>query len=246
MKENIAIYYRVSTTRQEFDSQKVAVERRVIADGFDIEEALVFEDNFTGKEMARPGFEELKEAIRFGNVDRLYVFRLDRVGRSLQGVIQFLQWLKNLKIRLICVQDSIDTMDDSPMGHAMRSIIAVFAELEGKIISQRVREGVAAARAAGKQIGRARTKPKEYLNMRMKAMNFLQRFPEANAEDIRVLLKCGRTTARDITRHAREELNIPPLKPGRGSRRYRLVGKGAEEDPRIQQLKARLKAEAEK
>lgn len=229
MKENIAIYYRVSTNHQDFESQEAVVERRVKIDGFDPEEAAIFVDNFTGKSMDRPGFNELKEAIRIGKVDRLYVFRVDRLGRSLQGVVQFLQELKNKKIRLISVQDSVDTSDETPMGQAMRNIIAVFAELEGEIISQRVREGVRAARKRGSKLGRPCMSREQHRALRIRAMNFLEKFPEANSEDVRILLKCGKERAREVTRHAREELGLPALRPGKGSRRYRLVGKGAGE-----------------
>jgi DNA invertase Pin-like site-specific DNA recombinase len=63
-----------------------------------------------------------------------------------------------LGIRFISVQDQIDTQ--SPMGRAMFTIIGAMAELESSLISERVKAGMAAARARGRRLGRPTTPPR--------------------------------------------------------------------------------------
>jgi len=70
-------------------------------------------------------------------------------------LIRALEEFDHLGMRFVSVQDQIDT--DSPMGRAMFTIIGAMAELESSLISERVKAGMAAAKAKGKRVGRPRT-----------------------------------------------------------------------------------------
>src|SRR5258705_952995 len=77
---------------------------------------------------------------------------VDRLGRSLQDLIGFLSELHSLGIDLFLHQQGLDTT--SPSGKAMFQMLGVFAEFERAMIQERVRAGLARAKAEGKQLGR--------------------------------------------------------------------------------------------
>jgi hypothetical protein len=77
---------------------------------------------------------------------------VDRLGRSLQDLIGFLSDLHSLGIDLSLHQQGLDTT--TPSGKAMFQMLGVFAEFERTMIAERVRAGLARARADGKQLGR--------------------------------------------------------------------------------------------
>ena len=77
--------------------------------------------------------------------DVVLVWKFDRFARSVAHLFGTLEEFHHLGIRFISVQDQIDT--DSPMGKAMFTIIGAMAELESNLISERVKAGMAAAKA---------------------------------------------------------------------------------------------------
>ena len=79
---------------------------------------------------------------------------VDRLGRSLQDLIAFLGELRAVGCNLYLHQQGIDTT--TPAGRALFQMLGVFAEFERAIIVERVRAGIARARAEGKQLGRPR------------------------------------------------------------------------------------------
>lgn len=78
-----------------------------------------------------------------------------RAARSASHLIRALEEFDHLGMRFVSVQDQIDT--DSPMGRAMFTITGAMAELESSLISERVKAGMAAAKAKGKRVGRPPT-----------------------------------------------------------------------------------------
>jgi DNA invertase Pin-like site-specific DNA recombinase len=77
---------------------------------------------------------------------------VDRLGRSLQDLVDFLSELHALKIDLFLRQQGLDTT--TPAGKAMFQMMGVFAEFERAMIAERVRAGLARARGEGKRLGR--------------------------------------------------------------------------------------------
>jgi len=136
-------YVRVSTDDQDLTLQINALERY----GVDF----IFSDRASGKSMKRAGIKRAVKIMRPG--DTLVIWKLDRLGRNLMGVLEMVEHLAATGIELVSITEQFDTT--SPMGKAFMQIAMVFAELERNMISERTKAGMAAGRAAGKKFGRA-------------------------------------------------------------------------------------------
>ena len=99
----------------------------------------------------------MMKAARNRELDCVLVWRFDRFARSTQHLLGALEEFNHLSVRIISVQDQIDT--DSPMGKAMFTIISAMAELESALISERVTAGMRAAKNRGKRLGRPKIRP---------------------------------------------------------------------------------------
>ncbi len=136
-------YARVSTDEQSTKIQTDALR----AAGC---EKVFTDDGVTGATMARPGLKKLLKRIAPG--DRLVVTKMDRLARSLSGLISLLDGLKTRQVEFTSLGEHIDT--SSPVGRAMWQLLGVFAELERSMIVERTKEGRKAAKAAGVRFGR--------------------------------------------------------------------------------------------
>jgi DNA invertase Pin-like site-specific DNA recombinase len=109
----------------------------------------------SGRQETRPQLQALMRAARRHAFACVLVWKFDRFARSVTHLLRALEEFDYLGIRFISVQDQVDTA--SPMGKAMFTIIGAMAELESALISERVKAGMAAARARGKRLGRPAT-----------------------------------------------------------------------------------------
>jgi len=148
--KKIAVYIRVSTGGQDHASQEPDLKRWLEAYGAD-QDVKWYRETFTGKTMDRPVMRELREDIHAGEVSKLVVWRFDRLGRSMLQTLTFLEELEKHGVIFATVRDNIDT--SNPTGRLMRNILANFAEYEREVISERVRAGIARAKADGKTWG---------------------------------------------------------------------------------------------
>jgi len=146
--KHTAIYVRVSTAGQDHASQLPDLERWAKAnDG----EPIWYRDKFTGKTMERPGMNRMMDALNAGKLERIVVWRLDRLGRTARGLCQLFDELKAHKVDLISLRDGFSLASASGRLHAR--ILASVAEYETEIRAERVRAGQAVARAKGKRWG---------------------------------------------------------------------------------------------
>ena len=99
--------------------------------------------------------EKLIEAARRREIDVVLVWRLDRWGRSVTDLLATLQELQHLGVGFASFTEALDLT--TPAGRAMAGLLAVFAEFEREILRERVRAGLAHARANGKRLGRPLT-----------------------------------------------------------------------------------------
>jgi len=143
-----AIYVRVSSKRQDLASQLPDLERWAAAQG---EQVKWYRDKFTGKTMDRPGWQKLQAAIERGEVAKVVVWRLDRLGRTAAGLTRLFAELQERKIGLVSLKDGIDL--STPAGRMLANVLASIAQFETELRAERVRAGQAAAKAAGKSIG---------------------------------------------------------------------------------------------
>ncbi len=148
-----AIYARVSTDGQSVENQLRELE--VVAERHDWEVVATYTDEGVsgakGRER-RPGFDALCGAVARREVDVVAAWSVDRLGRSLQDLVAFLGELQAKGVDLYLHVQGLDT--STPAGRAMFQMLGVFSEFERAMIQERVRAGLARARASGKRLGR--------------------------------------------------------------------------------------------
>jgi DNA invertase Pin-like site-specific DNA recombinase len=110
----------------------------------------VFTDVRSGRSMDRPGLAALLDYARTG--DTLAVVRLDRLGRSLAELLATVAMLKERDIALVSLEERIDTA--SAAGELVFHVFGAIAHFERRLIAERTKDGIAAARARGKRPGR--------------------------------------------------------------------------------------------
>jgi DNA invertase Pin-like site-specific DNA recombinase len=146
------LYLRVSTLDQTTANQER--ELREIAGRTGCEIIKVYKDHgisgAKGRDK-RPAFDALCRDAARREFDMVMAWSVDRLGRSLQDLVAFLSELHALKIDLFLHQQGLDTT--TPGGKAMFQMLGVFAEFERAMIQERVRAGLARARAHGTKSG---------------------------------------------------------------------------------------------
>lgn len=135
-------YARVSTGDQDVAGQTMRLETAGAI--------RVFCDVLSGKSMDRPGLAELLAYARDG--DTLAVVRLDRLGRSLAELLATVEKLRAQGVALLSLEEKIDT--SSAAGELIFHVFGAIAHFERRLISERTKDGIAAARAKGRQPGR--------------------------------------------------------------------------------------------
>jgi DNA invertase Pin-like site-specific DNA recombinase len=108
----------------------------------------------------RPGFDRLCKDATARRIDMIAAWSVDRLGRSLQHLVGFLNELQALDCNLYLHQQAIDTT--TPSGRAMFQMCGVFAEFERSMIVERVNAGLARAKANGVKLGRGNRKDDEW------------------------------------------------------------------------------------
>ena len=148
-----AIYLRVSTDKQTTENQRIELERVAQFSGWDVVE--VYEDHgisgAKGK-TDRPAFKKLCDDATGRKFNIIMAWSVDRLGRSMKNLVDFMEELKAQNIDLYLKQQNIDTT--TPAGKAMFQMVGVFAEFERSMIQERVNAGLARAKAQGKTLGR--------------------------------------------------------------------------------------------
>lgn len=142
-------YARVSTGDQDVAGQMLRLERAGAIK--------VFTDVRSGKSMDRPGLEALLAYARKG--DTLAVVRLDRLGRSLVELLATVALLKERGVDFMSLEEKIDT--SSAAGELIFHVFGAIAHFERRLIAERTKDGIAAARARGKHPGRQPVDPEK-------------------------------------------------------------------------------------
>lgn len=156
--KRVAFYLRVSTGSQTVENQRRELAAAAEQRGWTVIE--LYSDNGVsgakGREQ-RPAFDRLcKDAIA-GKFDVIAAWSVDRLGRSVLHLAQFVEEMRAAGVGLFLLKQGIDT--ETPTGRAMLGMCSVFAELEREIIRERIHSGLARARSKGKRLGRKRVSP---------------------------------------------------------------------------------------
>ena len=148
-----AIYLRVSTADQHTSNQEQELRQVAERAGWEVVE--IYRDHgisgAKGRDK-RPAFDALCRDANRRRFDIVMAWSVDRLGRSLQDLVNFLSELHALKVDLFLKTQGIDTT--TPSGKAMFGMLSVFADFERSIIQERVRAGLLRARREGKRLGR--------------------------------------------------------------------------------------------
>ena len=148
-----AIYARVSTNGQSTDAQLQQLRDVAERSGWEVVEEYV-DHGLSGAKGRdkRPAFDKMCRAAVRREIDVVMAWSVDRLGRSLLHLVEFLNELHAAGTDLYLHQQGIDTT--TPAGKAMFQMSAVFAEFERAMIRERVKAGLERARAKGKKLGR--------------------------------------------------------------------------------------------
>jgi len=171
-------YARVSTTDQALDLQTDALKQ--------VSCNKIFTDIASGAKADRPGLTEALGYLREG--DTLVVWKLDRLGRSLNHLIQTVTQLGDQKIGFKSIQESLDTTTSG--GKLIFHIFGAIAEFEREIIRERTQAGLNAARARGRKGGRRTVVTPQKIAM----AKALAKKPEQTIAEICEVLKISTAT----------------------------------------------------
>ncbi len=149
------IYARVSTSNHGQDVGLQLDELRQVAAqrGYVVTEYV--DQGVSGVKTSRPALDRMLADAQAGKLDVVLVWKLDRLGRSLQHVLTVLDALTGQGVGFVSLRDAgLDST--TPAGRLFTAMIAAFAAFERDIIQERVIAGVRRAQAAGKHCGRPR------------------------------------------------------------------------------------------
>lgn len=170
--KRVAIYLRVSTSDQTTKNQRRELEAVAQRHGWQVVQ--VFEDagisGAKGRDQ-RPGFDAMLRGVTRREFDLVAAWSVDRLGRSLQHLVETLGDLRATGTDLYLHQQALDT--STPSGRALFQMLGVFSEFERAMIRERVSAGLQRARAEGLKLGRPRLegrKAKAVLAMRAKGI----------------------------------------------------------------------------
>jgi DNA invertase Pin-like site-specific DNA recombinase len=146
-------YIRVSTDKQNVDSQELEIRKWADREGTYVDEYIRVTIS-SGKSLAERRIDELIETLESG--DTLIVTELSRLGRSLSQIVRIVDDLSEKGVKLHVLKEGIHSSEDDAgdLDKVIKvGLFAILAEVERKLISQRTKEGLAAARARGQQLG---------------------------------------------------------------------------------------------
>ena len=155
MQNRVMGYARVSSKEQNLDRQLLELKKYVP------EENIVV-DKQSGKDLDRPGYQALKGALGLRSGDTLYIKSLDRLSRNKADIKSELEWFQRNGIRLM-ILDLPTSMIQVPAGqewiieminNILIEVLSSIAQQEREMIRARQREGIDAAKLAGKNLGR--------------------------------------------------------------------------------------------
>jgi DNA invertase Pin-like site-specific DNA recombinase len=151
-----AIYARVSTFDQEPENQLLELRRYVEARGWlgTGTGSEYVDRGVSGAKDNRPALDALLKDAKRRRFDVVVCWRLDRLGRNLKHLITLLEELQALGVAFVSLAEGIDAT--TPAGKLQMHILGAIAEFERGRIVERVKAGLARAKAAGKQLGRPR------------------------------------------------------------------------------------------
>jgi DNA invertase Pin-like site-specific DNA recombinase len=186
----VAAYIRVSSRSQDYGYQRHAIERAARARGEVIH--LWYADVASGSTMNRPKLRQLRDKIRVGGVQRLWVWRLDRLTRSgIADTLSALEELRRCGCALASVSDGLAL--EGPAGELVVSVLAWAAKIE----REKIRENQLAARARMEAEGRSWGRPPELTPSQKERIHLLAEQGYSHKR-IAALVECSKTSVWNV------------------------------------------------
>jgi DNA invertase Pin-like site-specific DNA recombinase len=187
-------YARVSTQDQNLEMQLDALQK--------IGCEKIFQEKASGIKSDRPQLAAMQLILREGDV--IYIYKLDRLGRSLKHLLEMTSDFEKRGIGLVSINDSIDTT--TAQGRLIFNIFASLAEFERDLIRERTKSGLEAARARGRKGGRSRGLSKEAEKKAMLAQT-LYNERKLGVNEIAADLEISKMTLYKYLRHRGVQIN---------------------------------------
>ncbi|NPA98938.1 MAG: recombinase family protein [Crenarchaeota archaeon] len=154
-RKPIVTYLRVSTDKQDLESQWMAIDMWAKTNNITIDERIIEEEPASGAEDNRPRFQELWSRVKEGKIGTIVVAELSRLSRRMRTLVNFLYDCFENNVMVVSIREG--WLEDAMKNDIVRPIIiAVFGtlyELERKMISERTKAGIARVKAQGKHVG---------------------------------------------------------------------------------------------
>ena len=149
----VALYLRVSTGNQNTENQRHDLERVAALRGWHVVEVFA-DDGISGSKgrIDRPALDSLLKSALQRKFDLIAVWSIDRLGRSLQHLIETVNELQAVGVDLYIHQQAINT--STPAGRMVFGIFSALGEYERELIRERIHAGLNRARSEGKKLGR--------------------------------------------------------------------------------------------
>lgn len=187
-------YARVSTQDQNLEMQLDALQNAGCEK--------VFQEKASGIKSDRPQLAAMQQILREGDV--IYIYKLDRLGRSLKHLLEMTAGFEKRGIGLVSINDHIDTT--TAQGRLIFNIFASLAEFERDLIRERTKSGLEAARARGRKGGRSRGLSKEAEKKAMLAQT-LYNERKLGVNEIAADLEISKMTLYKYLRHRGVQIN---------------------------------------
>jgi DNA invertase Pin-like site-specific DNA recombinase len=165
----VAIYCRVSTKEQDDQMQLDELQALCLRSGWTV--AAIYRDKASGTADQRAALNDLLIGARHRQFEKVVVWSVDRLARSLRQLVNVLSELNDCGVQLSSYRQGIDT--SSPMGAMLWQFLGIFAEFEHGIRKDRQAAGIARAKARGVRFGRppiSRAKQQEIVRLRAKGL----------------------------------------------------------------------------
>lgn len=171
-------YARVSTINQSLELQSDALTKA----GCD----RIYHDTVSGAKEHRPGLDRMIEQLREG--DTVVVWKLDRLGRSMQNLVELMTMFDRMGVQFQSLTENIDTT--TPGGVLIFNMFASLAQFERDLIRERTKAGLDAARARGRKGGR----PAKLDDRQIQEVRRLYESKSVTVNQIAAMMGVGRST----------------------------------------------------